>query len=276
MLQMSLEQSQIKNSRCTSLGWQTIGKLIEREVNSIPLGYLYHDVGGQNPLLRILTPNSLKLITTGDRAPSGLFTLPDDAAGIMDNIQEKYEAWYHVWNEQYLPKVMNRRKWHEHSDNMKPGDIVYFKLTESKMSAIWRIGKVEDVKVGQDGYVRQVTVAYKDTSSDEPDDWIHRTVERPVRNIIKLFHIDDTTLLEDIQAVFELSTKLLEEQKLSYDGDKDNPVDTEEHDEYEEQLLEEDTVQQVPSMEAKKKRKSEVEKLKIDLKGWNTFAIFRR
>ena len=169
LLQQSLEYSEIRlSSRCTSLGWHTLGKLLEREVNSVPLGYLYYEVGGQNPLLKILTPNCLKLITTSDRAPVGPFTLPDSAAGIMDNIQEKYEAWYHVWNEQYLPKVMNKRKWHNHKENMKQGDIVYFKLTESKMSANWRIGKVDDVKFGTDGYVRQVTVAYKDTSHDDP------------------------------------------------------------------------------------------------------------
>ena len=94
---------------------------------------------------------------------------------------------------------MQRKKWHFTQENLLPGDIVYFKLTESKMSANWKIGKVEDVKVGNDGYVRQVTVSYKDTSnSDNPVDWIHRTVERPVRNIVKIFHIDETTFMDDI------------------------------------------------------------------------------
>ena len=65
---------------------------------------------------------------------------------------------------------------------MKQGDIVFFKLTKSKMSANWRIGKVDDVKFGPDGYVRRFTVAYKDTSAKDPADWSHRTVDRPVRN----------------------------------------------------------------------------------------------
>ena len=129
---------------------------------------------------------------------------------------------------------MNRRKWHFHRENLKPGDIVYFKLTESKMSANWRIGKVEEVKLGQDGYVRQVTVAYKDTTHEDASDWVHRAVDRPVRNMIKLFHIDDTSLLEDIQAVFKLSAKILEEEKLSFndnnqveemDPSEDTPID---------------------------------------------------
>ena len=290
MLQQSLEQSEIRlHSRCTSLGWQTLGKLLEREVNSVPLGYLHHEAGGQNPLLRILTPNCLKLITNSDRAPVGPFTLPDSAAGILDNVQEKYEAWYLIWCEQYLPMLMNRRKWHYKKENMKPGDIVYFKLTESKMSANWRIGKVEEVKLGSDGYVRSVSVAYKDTSSDEPADWSHRTVDRPVRNIIKLFHIEDTSLLDDIQAVFKLTTKMLEEQKLSFNDHSkpeepkttcENPFDAEDetNDELENfsmpNLKDDVPKQEEFSKKTKKKKmkKTEVERLKIDMKGWNTLS----
>ena len=57
------------------------------------------------------------------------------------------------------------------------------------MSATWRIGKVEEVKVGKDGYVRQAVIAYKDTSADDVADWVHRTIERPARNIVKLFQL---------------------------------------------------------------------------------------
>ena len=62
MLQECLERSEIRNSRCTATGWMCIAKLIERSVNSIPIGYLYHQSGGDNPLLRILSLNSLRLI----------------------------------------------------------------------------------------------------------------------------------------------------------------------------------------------------------------------
>ena len=50
MLQECLERSEIRNSRCTATGWMCIAKLIERSVNSIPIGYLYHQSGGDNPL----------------------------------------------------------------------------------------------------------------------------------------------------------------------------------------------------------------------------------
>ena len=206
------------------MGWHTLAKAMERTVNSVPIGFLHHQSGGLNPLLRILTPNSLRLISTSERAPAGLFNIPDSASSIMDNIQQKYEAWYHVWNEQYLPLIMNRQKWHFRKENLCPGDIVYFKLTESKMSACWRIGKVEEVKIGKDGYVRQATIAYKNTTGEDASDWTHTTVERPVRNIVKLFHIDDTSLMDDIQAIHKLSQDINDREKMSFD-DKVEQID---------------------------------------------------
>ena len=83
-LQESLERSNIRNSRTTATGWHTIAKLIARAVNSTPLGLYYHQTGGQNPLLRVLTPNNLKLITMSDRAPVGLFNIPNKPEDIID------------------------------------------------------------------------------------------------------------------------------------------------------------------------------------------------
>ena len=71
MLQEAFTRSDIKGIRLHSLGWQTFAKVVEHEVNSIPLGFLEHkeDVA---PLLRILTPNFLKLnlLTIGHQRTS--------------------------------------------------------------------------------------------------------------------------------------------------------------------------------------------------------------
>ena len=278
MLQQSLEQSELRKSRCTALGWQTIGKLIEHKVNSIPIGFLQHQAGGQNNLLRVLTPNSLKLITTSDRAPAGLFDIPDTPNDLMDKIKEKYEAWYNIWNTEYLPLVMNRQKWHFKQENFKPGDIIYFKITESKMHADWKMGKVEEVKVGQDGFVREATVSYKDVSSNEPTDWMFRTVNRPVRNMVKLFNVDDTTLMDDIKSIHDLAQKILMKKKISYE-ESETGTELDENDVLkpqnvvkEEIRVKDIDVDAVPpplDIKKKKKRKTEVEKLKIEMKGWN-------
>ena len=111
-LQQALERSELRNSRCTATGWQTLGKLIECTVNDISIGYLFHQSGGMNPLLRIMSPNNLILIKTGDRAPCGPFLNPNSAGDLMDNINRKYITWYSIWSECYLPLLPNRKKWH--------------------------------------------------------------------------------------------------------------------------------------------------------------------
>ena len=290
LLQQALETSGIRNSRCTATGWMCIAKLIERSVNSIPIGYLYHQSGGNNALLRILTPNNLKLITTGDRAPAGIFKIPDKPEDIMENIDEKYRLWYAVWNEHYLPLIIQGKKWHEQKENLVPGDIVYFKLQESAMSANWRTGKVEKVKVGADGFVRQVTISYADTSSDNAEDWTHRTVDRPVRNIVKISHIDETSFMDDINDIHKLAKQMMypEDDVLNLDAIPKNDGDSESHERVDdvdldenddhlgddvqhEELLNDEVPLNIPASVPKerKKRRTELENLKITLKGWN-------
>ena len=140
MLQESLQRSDIRGSRCTATGWQTICKAIEHEVNTVPLGFLYHH-GSSNPLLRILCPNLLKKTTYTDRAPKGLFSIPNSPQDLMTNIDKTYMTWFQVWNNEYLPLVMDRPKWNQDEENLKEGDLVYFKLTDSKLSADWRFGR---------------------------------------------------------------------------------------------------------------------------------------
>ena len=299
LLQKSLEQSNMRNSRCTATGWQTIAKLLEHTVNSIPIGFLHHQAGGINNKLRILTPNSLKLITTSDRAPIGVFDIPNSPTQILGNIRMKYEAWYRVWNEEYLPLIMERQKWHFSRDNFHPGDIIYFKITESKMSAVWKLGKVVEVKVGLDGYVREATVSYKDVSSDDPADWITRTVNRPVRNMVKLFKLDDTTIMDDIKDVHDCAQRLLDKKKISHVPLDENElavrshpkskknVKFEENDDKVEEL--EDKVEaddqneegkpapltkpQAKDKKPRKKRKTELENLEIEMKNWSSLKI---
>ena len=102
MIQQSLARSELRNSRCTSTGWQTIAKLIEREVNSVPLGYLHHH-GAANPLMKILCPALLKNGTYSDRSPKGIFQIPDHVEAINQRTMKLYDMWFRVWNTTYIP-----------------------------------------------------------------------------------------------------------------------------------------------------------------------------
>ena len=209
----SFSRSGASDSRLTATGWTTIGKGLERTVNDTPIGFLYEkgSIDG-NPLLRLLKPSSLKGFNAGDRAPTGLFSIPDDPGVHFAKVQEAYTLWANCWATAYVPLVMNRQKWATDDPNLCVNDIVYFML-EEKVKVTWKIGKVESVKVGRDNKVREVHVSYKILKDDS---WSHNVVKRPVRKIVKLFELKDTSFAEEMQAV-QLAAKeiLLKRGSLS-------------------------------------------------------------
>ena len=187
---------------------------------------------------------------------------------------------------------MQGKKWHEENENLVQGDIVYFKLQESAMSANWRSGKVENVKIGADGCVRQVTISYTDTTADNAEDWTHRTVDRPVRNIVKISHIDETTFMDDINEVHDLAKKVMNQDDVAQNLDRNDvkaePVakvvdlddqEIPDSDDVQHDKLfndEEPTNVPVPAQKKRKKRRTELENLEITLKGWNlTRSMFQ-
>ena len=213
-LQESLDRSNIRNSRCTALGWQCIAKAIERECNNVPIGFLHHQ-GTANPLLRVLSPSLLKNGTFTDRAPCDLFTIPDSSNDIMTNIASIYNLWFQIWNTSYVPLIMDRPKWLTDDDNLRPQDLVFFKLTDSAISADWRLGKVEFTTVGKDGKVRNVGISYKVKSDDDDqvsEGWKHSVVERPSRSVVKLCNVEDTSLIEDMENAHKLAKKMLDKE----------------------------------------------------------------
>ena len=186
----------------------TIGKAMEREVNSIPIGFLYDksNVDG-NPLLRILSPSSLKGMNASDRAPRGLFTIPDLPEEHFNKVQTAYNLWAQCWATSYLPTILDRQKWNDADPNLAVNDVVLFKMDDSVLKIDWRIGKVDSVKIGRDGKIREVNIAYKIMKDD--DHWRHNVVTRPTREIIKLFEIEDTTFADDMKAVRKIAKQIL-------------------------------------------------------------------
>ena len=151
--------------------------------------------------------------------------------------------WFRVWNTEYVPLIMDRQKWYKEEENLQPNDVIYFKLTDSPLAADWRLGKVEFVKDGRDGKVCEVGVAYK--SQDLGDNkWKHNVVQRPVRSVVKLWNIEDTSFLENMKQVQDLVKEIL-------DGNKEQ--------EEKESKAGKDELKE-------KKKKTELEKLKIENK----------
>ena len=135
----------------------------------------------------------------------------------MTKIEQTYSLWYKIFSEEMIPLIADRRKWHFDEQDLVVNDIVYFKLKDSAMSSKWLIGKIESVSESRDGRVRVVKVSYKhDTTTGERK---YQEVERPVREIVKLFNIEDTTLLEDIKKVQDAAKQTLNSSKIVTDED---------------------------------------------------------
>ena len=163
----------------------------------------------------------------------------------MSKIEALYDAWYKCWVTSYVPLLLERPKWKHEHENLQINDVVYFKMTDSPLGASWKLGKVEDVKIGKDRRVREVLIAYK-IMDEEEDSWRHSTVWRPVRECIKLFHMEDTTFMDDLREVRKKAEEILFEKK-----EESFKVTVEEDD------------QSLIDKKKKKKRSTELEQLQL-------------
>ena len=220
MLQEAFERSDMKMFRLSGLGWQTVAKRIEHDVNSVPLGYLTHREDCAQ-MLRVLTPNFLKLNAGANRSPNTLFSVPEDSSDLTKRMEDAYRTFYKIWNDDYVPLIANRQKWHTPHENLTENDVIYFKLKDSPLSSKWLIGKVESVTLSKDKKVRKVVVGYRYNTEQGTREF--RVVERPARECVKLWNLEDTTLFDDIRAVHDASRAILGYDVMS-DGEDPHGV----------------------------------------------------
>ena len=58
----------------------------------------------------------------------------------MSRVQDAYKLFFKIWNNDYVPLIAKRQKWHDSDDDLAPNDIVYFKLKASMVGAKWLLG----------------------------------------------------------------------------------------------------------------------------------------
>ena len=92
-------------------------------------------------------------------------------------------------------------------ENLKIGDIVYFRKVTNELSSSWTLGKVVDFVRSKDGVVRCVTIEYQNASKFPNK----RKTDRAARSMIKLFHIEDKGWCQEMANV----DTVLEEVRLS-------------------------------------------------------------
>ena len=202
-VQDCLEESGFAKLKFHATGLQTTLKLIENDINNLPLGYSYGRDGDNSPILRLIFPNMLKVGRMNRRSLDGPIRLPKNPGELMKRIEKGYDMFFKLWNTAMIPKLMKQKKWFGGKVELTVGDIVYFQKVESEWSSKWTIGKIVEVVRSKDGVVRRALVQYQNSSEESP-----RTTERAVRSLIKIFNIDDENWQADMSKVEELMRSL--------------------------------------------------------------------
>ena len=192
-VQEGLEGLGLYKMRLPAMGVQTLCKQVENAYNNLPLGYRYDRSQDNTEVLRMLVPNMLRTGRINSRALDGPVRLSNDNRKMLGEIQDKYEAWYKVWCEVYVPKLMTQKTGFKNSRDLQVGDLVYFQKKESELSSPWTMGKIDQIIRGRDGVIRRAIVKFRNTSEE-----FDRVTDRSTRKLIKLFSADDPDLQVDL------------------------------------------------------------------------------
>ena len=199
-VQESLSEAGLQTKRLHATGLQTMLKMTENQLNNLPLGYSYGRDQDTTPLLKMITPNMLRIGRNNERALDGPLRLP--AGGeLLDKVQDLYEAWFKIWNVSYIPKLMYQPKWWKQDRDLKEGDIVFFQKTESALDTCWTLGTIDQLVVGRDGLARRAIVRYQNSTEE-----FHRVSDRHIRSLVKIWSLEDQNIDEDLA---ELQRRLM-------------------------------------------------------------------
>ena len=148
------EKVGLKNKRLHSTGLQTVAKLVENEMNNLPLGFSYGRDADNTPLLKMITPNMMRIGRLHSRVLDGPVRFPSGPKDIMKKVEEIFDAFFKLWNVTMVPRLVPQPKWFKDSPEVKPDDVVYFQKDESDLSSKWTVGQVDSVTRSKDGVVR--------------------------------------------------------------------------------------------------------------------------
>ena len=134
--------------------------------------------------------------------------LPTTVRGQLEAISKMYKAWFNIWAQTYVPRLIYQPKWFQTDRDLVVGDMVYFQRRDQAVGEPkWTLGIVEELEKGKDGIARKATIKYCNSSEQRlslvknkknADRTLARYTERAVRKLIKLFSVEELSLTEDL------------------------------------------------------------------------------
>ena len=197
-IQETFEDCNLKQKRLHSMGWQTFCKLAENAYNNLPIGYSYSRDQNNTELLKILTPNFLRVGKINSRALQGPIRLPVNKQELLEHVDKLYAGWFKIFKDTVVPRLINQPKWFKVDKDLKEKDIVYFQKEESALGSSWTIGEVDQVIMGRDGLIRRAIIKYYNASENHA-----QFTDRAVRKLVKLWSMDEACLFDDLTELQE-------------------------------------------------------------------------
>ena len=129
---------------------QTLMTTCEGIINNRPLTAASSDPND----LEALTPNHLLMLRPAAITPGPTYDA-DALRKTWRQVQHLTELFWERWTREYLPLLRTRTKWQEPRRNVAVGDVVMI-MDHPLPRDQWKLGRVEEIKPGDDGRVRVV------------------------------------------------------------------------------------------------------------------------
>ena len=219
LAQQGFEKSGAGNLRLHATGVQSLGKLIEQDLNNTPFGLTAGRSESNTPLLKLISPQQMKMGRIHARCPSGPFLLPSGPKSLLDRVQDCYKLWFKAYQDTLLMKYLLdlQRKWFKCDRDTKIGDCVFFRKKDGELDGSWQVGVVDEVERSNDGIIRRVSIKYHNASEDIP-----RFTDRSVRSVVKLFNVDEGTWKTDMAQVQKLLNDCGADIQLESSGEEES------------------------------------------------------
>ena len=197
-IQETFDAYGLKSKRLHSVGWQTFCKLAENTYNNLPFGYSYGREQDNTEVLRILTPNMIRVGRINSRSLKGPIRLPVNRQELLGHVEKLYSGWFKIFKDTVVPRLISQPKWFNVEKDLCEGDVVYFKKDDSVLGSSWTVGKVDQVVLGRDGHVRRAIIKYYTVNERDPTAASLQFTDRAARSLVKLWSVDEVDLFDDL------------------------------------------------------------------------------
>ena len=143
-----------------------------------------------------ITPNMLVTGRSGSLSPAACEET-DIADDRLSYIEELEHCWWYQYKVQHLTSLILRQKWLSTERNLSPGDVVLIEYKTKSFPGTYRLGRVKEVEVDEDGLVCTCTVIYKliKTPVGRVNDAIHgvstKEVRVPAQRLVLILPIEE-------------------------------------------------------------------------------------